>query len=50
MNISYSFTAPESLLIVAITAFILLLSVWLVMVIDIWRQMRNMRRQKKKRG
>lgn len=47
MNISYSFTAPESLLIVAITAFILLLAVWLVMLIDIWRQMRNMRRQKK---
>lgn len=48
MNISYSFTAPESLLIVAITAFILLLAVWLVMLIDIWRQMRNMRRQKKR--
>lgn len=47
MNISYSFTAPESLLIVTITAFILLLAVWLVMLIDIWRQMRNMRRQKK---
>lgn len=49
MNISYSFTAPESLLIVAMTAFILLLAVWLVMlIIDIWRQMRNMRRQKKR--
>lgn len=49
MNISYSFTAPESLLIVAITALILLLAVCLVMFIDIWRKMRNMRR-KKKRG
>lgn len=47
MNISYSFTAPESLLIVAIAALILLLAVWLVMLIDIWRQMGNMRRQKK---
>ncbi|EAT5603022.1 hypothetical protein F8E82_08775 [Salmonella enterica] len=47
MNISYSFTAPESLLIVAITALILLLAVCLVMFIDIWRKMRNMRRQKK---
>lgn len=48
MNISYSFTAPESLLIVAITALILLLAVCLVMFIDIWRKMRNMRRQKKR--
>ncbi|ECQ0310450.1 hypothetical protein FVH48_25315 [Salmonella enterica] len=47
MNISYSFTAPESLLIVAITALILLLAVCLVIFIDIWRKMRNMRRQKK---
>lgn len=50
MNISYSFTAPESLLIVAITAIILLLAVCLVMFIDIWRKMRNMRRQKKNVG
>ncbi|ECA7250768.1 hypothetical protein EO252_07910 [Salmonella enterica subsp. enterica serovar Oranienburg] len=48
MNISYSFTAPESLLIVAITALILLLAVCLVMFIDIWRKMRNMHRQKKR--
>lgn len=48
MNISYSFTAPESLLIVAITALILLLAVCLVIFIDIWREMRNMRRQKKR--
>lgn len=48
MNISYSFTAPESLLIVAITVLILLLAVCLVMFIDIWRKMRNMRRQKKR--
>lgn len=48
MNISYSFTAPESLLIVAITALILLLAVCLVMFIDIWRKMRNMRRPKKR--
>lgn len=46
MNISYSFTTQESLLIVAITALILLLAVRLVMFIDIWREMRNMRRQK----
>lgn len=48
MNFSYSFTVPESLLVIALIASAMLFAVCILMLIDIWRQMRNIRRQKKR--
>lgn len=46
MNISYSFTAPESLLIVAMIAVAMLFAVWVLMLIDLWKTARDMRKKK----
>lgn len=40
MNISYSFTIPESLLIIVIAAAVMFLAVWVLMFFDAWRQRR----------
>lgn len=48
MNFSYSFTVPESLLVIALIAAAMLFAVCILMFIDIWKEMRNMRRQKKR--
>lgn len=45
MNISYSFTAPESLLIVAMIAVAMLFAVWVLMLIDLWKTARDMRKK-----
>lgn len=46
MNFSYSFTVPESLLVIALIAAAMFSAVCILMFIDIWREVRNMRRQK----
>lgn len=48
MNFSYSFTVPESLLVIALIAAAMFSAVCILMFIDIWREVHNMRRQKKR--
>ncbi|HCM1918344.1 TPA: LapA family protein [Salmonella enterica subsp. salamae serovar 28:r:e,n,z15] len=47
MNISYSFTIPESLLIIVIAAAVMFLAVWILMFFDAWRQRRRYSQLKK---
>lgn len=44
MNFNYSFTVPESLLVIVLIAAAMLFAVCILMFVDIWREMR---RQKK---
>lgn len=48
MNISYSFTVPESLAVISLVALILFLSVWLLMLLDVFRKILARHRQKKR--
>ncbi|EAP4729215.1 hypothetical protein EGD47_07070 [Salmonella enterica] len=50
MNISYSFTVPESLAVISLVALILFLAVWLLMFLDVFRKILARHRQKKTRG
>ncbi|ENG4564126.1 hypothetical protein ABT925_003948 [Salmonella enterica subsp. enterica serovar Give] len=47
MNISYSFTVPESLAVISLVALILFLAVWLLMFLDVFRKILARHRQKK---
>lgn len=47
MNISYSFTVPESLAVISLVALILFLAVWLLMFLDAFRKILARHRQKK---
>ncbi|ECH7874444.1 hypothetical protein JTW20_001551 [Salmonella enterica] len=46
MNISYSFTVPESLAVISLVALILFLAVWLLMLLDVFRKILARHRQK----
>lgn len=46
MNISYSFTVPESLLVIALIAVAMLFAVCILMFVDIWREMRRQKKQR----
>ncbi|EDN4469894.1 hypothetical protein AA454_004274 [Salmonella enterica subsp. enterica] len=48
MNISYSFTVPESLAVISLVALILFLAVWLLMLLDVFRKILARHRQKKR--
>ncbi|EBO9795796.1 hypothetical protein FNL36_10630 [Salmonella enterica] len=48
MNISYSFTVPESLAVISLVALILFLAVWLLMLLDVFRKILAQHRQKKR--
>ncbi|EJX2172444.1 LapA family protein [Salmonella enterica] len=47
MNISYSFTIPESIAVISLTALVMFLAVWILMFIDTWRQKRKYSQLKK---
>ncbi|EBM9948755.1 LapA family protein [Salmonella enterica subsp. enterica serovar Give] len=47
MNISYSFTIPESIAVILLAALIMFLAVWILMFIDTWRQKRKYLQLKK---
>ncbi|EBQ4754827.1 LapA family protein [Salmonella enterica subsp. diarizonae] len=38
MNISYSFTIPESIAVISLAALIMFMAVWILMFFDTWRQ------------
>lgn len=48
MNISYSFTVPESLAVISLVALILFLAVWLLMLLDVFRKILARHRPKKR--
>lgn len=48
MNISYSFTVPESLAVISLVALILFLAVWLLMLLDVFRKILARHHQKKR--
>lgn len=41
MNFNYSFTVPESLLVIALIAAAMFFAVFILMIIDIWREQRR---------
>ncbi|EDT6782513.1 LapA family protein [Salmonella enterica subsp. enterica] len=47
MNISYSFTIPESITVISLAALIMLMAVWILMFFDTWRQRRKYSQLKK---
>lgn len=47
MNISYSFTIPESIAFISLAALVMFLAVWILMFIDTWRQKRKYLQLKK---
>lgn len=47
MNISYSFTIPESIAVISMVALIMFLAVWILMFFDTWRQKRKHSQLKK---
>lgn len=47
MNISYSFTIPESIAVISLAALTMLLAVWVLMFFDAWRQRRKYSQLKK---
>lgn len=47
MNISYSFTIPESITVISLAALVMFLAVWILMFIDTWRQKRKYSQLKK---
>ncbi|HFW3379457.1 TPA: LapA family protein, partial [Salmonella enterica subsp. enterica serovar Heidelberg] len=47
MNISYSFTIPESIAVISLAALIMFLAVWILMFFDTWRQRRKYLQLKK---
>ncbi|EID1039415.1 LapA family protein [Salmonella enterica] len=47
MNISYSFTVPESIAVISLAALVMFLAVWILMFIDTWRQKRKYLQLKK---
>ncbi|EAA7902801.1 LapA family protein [Salmonella enterica] len=47
MNISYSFTIPESIAVISLAALVMFLAVWILMFIDTWRQKRKYSQLKK---
>ncbi|ELL0545977.1 LapA family protein [Salmonella enterica] len=47
MNISYSFTIPESIAVISLAALIMFLAVWILMFFDTWRQRRKYSQLKK---
>lgn len=48
MNISYSFTIPESIAVISLAALIMFMAVWILMFFDTWRQRRKYSQLKKK--
>ncbi|EAW3045704.1 LapA family protein [Salmonella enterica] len=47
MNISYSFTIPESIAVISLAALIIFMAVWILMFFDTWRQSRKYSQLKK---
>ncbi|EEP1510022.1 LapA family protein, partial [Salmonella enterica] len=47
MNISYSFTIPESIAVISLAALIMFMAVWILMFFDTWRQRRKYSQLKK---
>lgn len=47
MNISYSFTIPESIAVISLAALIMFMSVWILIFFDTWRQRRKYSQLKK---
>ncbi|EDZ5416578.1 LapA family protein [Salmonella enterica] len=47
MNISYSFTIPESIAVISLAALIMFMAVWILMFFDTWRQRRKYSHLKK---
>ncbi|HCM1956767.1 TPA: LapA family protein [Salmonella enterica subsp. houtenae serovar 43:z4,z23:-] len=47
MNISYSFTIPESITVISLAALIMFMAVWILMFFDTWRQRRKYSQLKK---
>lgn len=46
MNFNYSFTVPESLLVIVLIAASMLFAVCILMFVDIWREMRRQKKQR----
>ncbi|EKI3721596.1 LapA family protein [Salmonella enterica] len=47
MNISYSFTIPESIAVISLAALIMFIAVWILIFFDTWRQRRKYSQLKK---
>ncbi|EBE7431325.1 LapA family protein [Salmonella enterica] len=47
MNISYSFTIPESIAVISLAALIMFMAVWTLIFFDTWRQRRKYSQLKK---
>lgn len=47
MNISYSFTIPESIAVISLAALIMFMAVWILIFFDTWRQRRKYSQLKK---
>ncbi|EDU9491640.1 LapA family protein [Salmonella enterica subsp. enterica] len=47
MNISYSFTIPESIAVISLAALVMFMAVWILMFFDTWRQRRKYSQLKK---
>ncbi|EMB7858449.1 LapA family protein [Salmonella enterica] len=47
MNISYSFTIPESIAVISLAALIMFMVVWILIFFDTWRQRRKYSQLKK---
>ncbi|EJC0271897.1 LapA family protein, partial [Salmonella enterica] len=47
MNISHSFTIPESIAVISLAALIMFMAVWILMFFDTWRQRRKYSQLKK---
>lgn len=46
MNFSYSFTVPESLLVIILIGSAMLFAVCILMFVDIWREIRRQKKQR----
>lgn len=47
MNISYSFTIPESIAVISLATLIMFMAVWILIFFDTWRQRRKYSQLKK---
>lgn len=46
MNFNYSFTVPESLLVIVLITVAMFFSVCILMFVDIWRELRRQKKQR----
>lgn len=46
MNFNYSFTVPESLLVIILIGAAMLFAVCILMFVDIWRELRRQKKQR----